>query len=295
MMLKRKTIRRKLKKRMFLSFSGGRTSAFMTKWMIDNFSHLYTFIVIFANTGQEHEATLQFIHQCDLIFGFNTIWVEAEVHHNQKKGSGARVVTYETASRNGDPFEQVIKKYGIPNMVFPHCTRELKLNVMTNYLRSIGWKKKTYEVSIGIRIDEKRRVSKKATKEKIVYPLVDLIPMTKEEIIDWWSEQSFDLQIPEHLGNCTWCWKKSLNKHMHVINDMPQAMHFPKRMEMTYPLVGPDHPTSPRRFFRQWLAVYDLLEIHKNLKGEMPKIYKDSGSCSESCELYETVEVEDDQ
>ena len=56
-----------------ISFSGGRTSAYMTKLLLDNFSDKYNFIVTFANTGMEHEKTLEFIHNCDLNFNFNTV------------------------------------------------------------------------------------------------------------------------------------------------------------------------------------------------------------------------------
>jgi len=36
------------------------------------------------------------------------------------------LVTFETASRNGEPFEEMIQKYGITNMQSPQCTRNLK-------------------------------------------------------------------------------------------------------------------------------------------------------------------------
>lgn len=37
-----------------ISFSGGRTSGYMTKLLLDNWSDRYDFIVTFANTGLEH-------------------------------------------------------------------------------------------------------------------------------------------------------------------------------------------------------------------------------------------------
>jgi len=101
------------KKVMQISFSGGRTSGFMTKWLIDNKSDEYDFIVTFANTGLEDERTLDFVNNCDKYFGFNTVWLEADVKHGERKGTQFKVVTYESASRNGEPFEEVIKKYGI--------------------------------------------------------------------------------------------------------------------------------------------------------------------------------------
>lgn len=83
---------------------GGRTSAYMTKWLIDNKSDEYEMVVVFANTGEENEATLQFVHDCDRYLGFNTTWLEADVDPQPRKGTKARVVTFETASRKGEPY-----------------------------------------------------------------------------------------------------------------------------------------------------------------------------------------------
>lgn len=143
-----------------ISFSGGRTSAYMTKMLIDSLSDRYEFIVTFANTGLEHEKTLEFVNNCDKHFGFNTVWLEADVQHGKRLGTKHKIVSFQTASRNGEPFEEVIKKYGIPNKAYPHCTRELKLQVMQSYLKSIGINHKNILTAIGIREDETRRVSK---------------------------------------------------------------------------------------------------------------------------------------
>ena len=146
-----------MKENLLVSFSGGRTSAYMTKYLLDNYKDIYNMIVVFANTGKEFEQTLDFIKKCDDVYGFNTIWVEAVTNYQYRKGVTAKVVNHETASRNGEPFEQMIKKHGLPNVVMPMCTRDLKTSAIRAYCKQINFK--TYKTEIGIRADELDRVS----------------------------------------------------------------------------------------------------------------------------------------
>ena len=53
----------------------------------------------------------------------NVVWVESITNPEYRKGVTAKVVSFVTASRNGEPFEAMIKKHGIPNITQPHCTR----------------------------------------------------------------------------------------------------------------------------------------------------------------------------
>jgi len=142
---------------LLICMSGGRTSAHMTKKLLDEYGDKYNIIVCFANTGQENDKTLDFVNQCDKEFGFNTVWLEAVVH-NGRTACTHKVVTYETASREGEPFIEMAKKYGIPNKGYPHCTRELKENSIHSYIAEIGWEKGEYETALGMRIDEPKRV-----------------------------------------------------------------------------------------------------------------------------------------
>lgn len=278
-----------MKLRLFSSFSGGRTSAFMTKWLLDNCSNQYDIKVVFANTGQEHEKTLEFVRNCDLHFGFGTVWVEAVVHHREKIGTTHRIVNFDTASRCGDPFEEMIRKYGIPNKAWPQCTRELKLRPMESYMRSIGWN--DYMTAVGIRTDEVRRVSGGAEAARIIYPLIDMVPTDKQDVNAWWEDQPFNLEIQEHQGNCTWCWKKSLNKHLRLIKESPEIYDFPRRMEQQYGLAGTNPNGISRVFFRENRSVDDLfvlaehLQYQESLQGSLFNMDANSG-CAESCEVY---------
>jgi len=277
-----------MKQKYQISFSGGRTSAYMTKLLLDNWSVRYDFIVTFANTGLEHPKTLEFVHNCDVNFGFNTVWLEAVVHDG-RVACTHKVVDYATASRKGEPFEAVIQKYGIPNTAFPFCTRELKINPMNSYLRSLGLDYRTIPTAIGIRDDEKRRVSKTAGATQIHYPLIDMWPTDKGEILDWWAEQSFDLGIDEFEGNCQGCYKKSSKKHFMQIERDASVYDFHRRMEQQYRSHGPQ--VGDRVFFRQNMdtnALFDLYNASKDAPTRSARADEDGG-CSESCEVYETV------
>lgn len=76
-----------------INFSGGRTSAYMAKRLIDE--GLEDYIVTFQNTGKEMPQTLEFVNECDKRWGLNILWLE------YRKPASFAVVDYETASRNG--------------------------------------------------------------------------------------------------------------------------------------------------------------------------------------------------
>ena len=84
-----------------ISFSGGRTSAYML-WRVLQSNHGLPdeTIVCFANTGKEDEATLRFVDRCSKEWNVPINWVEyAEAEQTKDR---FRVVTFETASRNGE-------------------------------------------------------------------------------------------------------------------------------------------------------------------------------------------------
>jgi hypothetical protein len=283
-----------LKEKYHISFSGGRTSAYMTKLLIDNWSDRYEFIVTFANTGLEHPKTLEFINNCDKVFGFNTVWLESVVQHDKRSAPTHKIVTFETASRKGEPFEEVIKKYGIPNSAFPGCTRDLKLAPIKSYLKSLGIDEHKIRTAIGIRTDETRRVNAKTAEARTLeYPLIVVWPSDKQDVLDWWEDQPFDLGIDEFEGNCLGCWKKSLKKHFMQIERDPSVYDFHKRMEAEHEFTGPQQ--GHRHFFRNDMTTIQLFKAYEEQGGQPRRMIEqphENSGCSESCELFETL-VED--
>lgn len=237
-------------RRLFISFSGGRTSAYML-WRILNSDHGYDEVVtLFANTGQEHPETLVFVDQVDRAFGANVVWLEAVIRPESKKGTRHKVVDLVTAHRGGGLFADFARKYGLPSQSAPGCTRDLKLNPMKSYLRSIGWRARSYDTAIGIRADEMDRIAKDAVRERKVYPLIR-DGITKGDVRRWWSAQPFDLTISEPFGNCVWCWKKSDRKLATLAREYPEAFAVPRALDAAFSESGPlAAKEGPQRMFR---------------------------------------------
>lgn len=198
-----------------INFSGGRTSAYMTKKLIDD--GIDNFLVMFQNTGKEHPGTLDFINECDKRWNLNVIWIE------YRFGNKFEIVNYETASRDGKPFNELIQyKNGfLPNVVTRYCTDQLKIQTQKRYLKSIGVK--NWIIYNGIRYDEPHRWSKMKNLPSfydIELPLVKN-KTTKNDVLNFWKNQNFDLQIDDYLGNCDLCFLKGTNKLQYIANKYP--------------------------------------------------------------------------
>lgn len=244
-------------------------------------------LFIFANTGEEDERTLEFVDRCDREWNLRLVWVEAEINPEKGIGTGHRVVNFETATRGGNLFEAMIAKYGIPNKNYPHCTRELKLHPITSYARHRGWQAGTYRTAIGIRSDEIDRINPNFVEAGLYYPLCDA-KIKKTDVFAFWDKQPFDLQVPEHRGNCVWCWKKSLRKHLTLARETPQVFKFPMRMEEQYGFAGAGD--GRRVFFRGGTTARELIELSReNFEAFVdPRHLDQNGGCEESCEVFDS-------
>ena len=285
--------------RLLISFSGGETSAYMTQRLIKEYGSTCEIIVLFANTGQEAEETLEFVKKCDEKFNLNTIWVEAKVNPIAGKGTQPKIVDFWDASRNGEPFRDVIKKYGIPNRGNPVCTRELKISPMKNYMRSIGWNKNQYTTAIGIRVDELDRQREDAETENIIYPLIDW-NIDKPAINKFWENQDFRLNLKSWEGNCKTCWKKSNRKLYQIAQDHPEWFDFFAEMEFLYSGFTPKNKAKSKGkksnylFFSRDRDVTQILSEAYEKDFDTPTddrlLFDDfldsAPSCTESCEAY---------
>ena len=205
-------------------------------------------VVCFANTGKEDEATLRFVQDCSEQWGVNINWLEYK--QSEDASNRWRVVDFDSASRNGEPFEAVIRMRNyLPNPVTRFCTSELKIRVMHKWLRAnwmaIGWDAYNLEWDqmIGIRADEQRRVSKirarghstETTKETMLLPLADA-GISLSDIDVFWKKQSFHLELPTIngrtlAGNCDLCFLKAANQVQTLIAEKPERAIWWAKME----------------------------------------------------------------
>lgn len=258
-------------------FSGGRTSAFLAKYMKEH-THYKNCIFVFMNTGKEREETLQFADKCDKEFGLNLVWLEALVNNEKGKGTTYKTIDFETASRNGEPFEAMLKKYPLPNNMASNCTRELKQRPIDAYLRD-NYKDFDIIKVVGIRADEAHRKSVNAEFEKVIYPLCDEVKIDSRFIRNWWERQSFDLGLKDYQGNCDLCFKKSLKKRLTIIKENPESAKWWIEMEQKY-----SSEKIPRFDLRTNKSIEELVEMAQRPFTKAQDLHELS---QQQCDLFE--------
>lgn len=215
-----------------ISFSGGRTSAFMLHKVLQAGGGQLpnNAIVCFANTGKEEEATLKFVEDCSKRWNVPITWLE----YCQLNGEHSfKVVDYKTASRNGKPFEEIIKHFNnsLPNGRARYCSANLKTRTFARYLKSIGWTE--WESFVGIRADEPKRVVKfrlnpnpEGSHETVFLPLAH-DNISSKDVSNFWKSQNFDLELPNingktMHGNCDLCMLKPKAQILSLIQEKPE-------------------------------------------------------------------------
>lgn len=210
--------------------SGGRTSAMMAALLDPRV------ILTFQNTGREINRTLDYLNELDLALGKRIVWLE--FRPPIRKGAPPReftfaIVDYKTADRSGGPFEafmQALADYratkGLPP-VTPWarqrlCTSYMKQKVQEHYVDSLGLD--PLDSYVGLRADEPGRVHRMVARntQSVTFrtPLYTA-GITKADVMEFWSKQAFDLNLPEHLGNCVGCFLKDQA-------DLSRAMSHPE-------------------------------------------------------------------
>ena len=277
------------KRNLLVTVSAGESSLYMAQWLWENKKEEYNMVFVFANTGQEREESIKFLLRCEANFGFKIHYIESVVHHKSKKSSTYIEVPPAYLDFSGKVFEGMIKKYGIPNKAYPHCTRELKNNPIKWFAKDY-FKGESYLLALGIREDEMDRVNPKYKEFGIIYPLITMRRMTKAKINFWWSQQHFRLELKGYEGNCSWCWKKSDKKLYLIAIENKEAFDFPMKMEEKYKfnkIKKGVEVQEPKVFFRGKRSTIELLEYAESIKDNLKvKDENDIYDPTESCEIF---------
>lgn len=225
-----------------ITFSGGRTSGYLLYQILNAHDGQLpkNCYVVFDNTGKEMPQTLDFVKDCGDKWGVKIHWLEFIPNGEL---AGFKEVDYETAGRNGEPFERVIDFYThrrkqnskiignpalLPNPIARYCTRWMKENCNTLFMQSKGFKQ--WDMTLGLRYDEPRRVSRikqKTTRNRLyLAPLYDA-KVTSEIVNNFWRLHNFDLNLPAinnetPHGNCDLCFLKSNKKLDMLIKENPK-------------------------------------------------------------------------
>ena len=230
-----------------VSFSGGRTSGYMLRHILDaHHGHLPADVhVVFFNTGREFEQTLRFVHDCSARWQVAITWLEYDPAEPFDTG----VVGYNSAARDGEPFAKVVRVRGIlPNPTMRLCTHYLKIKRGIAFMRDLmGYEEWTNVV--GLRHDEPRRVARQKAlndtgKERFetVLPL-DQARVTRRDVSAFWKRQPFDLGLPDNdgktpLGNCDLCFMKGAATIQGIMRLFPERASWWIGMERAAPASG---------------------------------------------------------
>lgn len=269
-----------------ISFSGGRTSAYMLHQILQ--AHGGTLpadvVVAFANTGKEREETLRFVHECGSRWSVKVHWLEWRA-----EAPGWEEVGFNSASRDGKPFADLIARKGyLPNAVTRFCTSELKVRVIKAFCLSLGWEHWTN--IIGLRYDEGRRVLRQLAandtgKErwKTAMPLSKAKATKRNHIMPFWASQPFDLGLQDHEGNCDLCFLKSRGAKKSLIRAFPEMAGWWIAQEASITMRSAKATEAGRRFVTE----YDVAEVEREVRTQpfMPGLAIEDDEFDAECGL----------
>ena len=269
-----------------VSFSGGRTSAYLCKLMIEGFGRENVDFV-YMDTGAEHPKTYEFIRNVNAEFKLNLVCLRIEFSDTLGVGNSYNEVSIDNIKYDLNPFSEMMIKYGSPYIGGMFCTDRMKLTSFKKYCDN-AYGKNNYETWLGIRSDEPNRL----TSKKGIRYMAEITDAEKGDVLDFWSEMPFDLEIPEWLGNCVFCPKKSNLKLAAAQRDEPEL--YLQWLDMLYSdTVRVDDKTGHwskmyrgNQSLEQLIATFDGStgdEIKGRIRGSKST---ETGSCSESCEVF---------
>ena len=275
-------------KNIFCSVSAGYSSVMMAilikEWYPD-----HNIIYAMANTSKEREESLEFMNECDKYFGLNMLWIEA-IFNKHGEGVDFKIVDYTDLKRNGEIYEEGIKKLGIASKINAWCNRDMKIQPLKKFADSV-FGLNNYSIAVGIRADEMDRVKETYFTNNTFYPLLDNKITTKERN-KFWKDKPIKIKIPAYKGNCDLCFKKSNRKLMTIIKEEPNSIDWWKEMTEKYskiPIEGKESynfyaENSGMNFFRNNISIEELVEMSQRPFTKAEDLHELS---KQQCDLFE--------
>ena len=280
-----------------VSFSGGRTSAYLVYLMeMLRVKNNWDVKYIFMDTGAEHPKTYEFIRSVVKHFNIDLICLRLKINPVLGQANSYTQMPLNNCKMDYQPWRDMLSKYGTPyNPGGAFCTDRLKLVPFEKYCDE-HFGKGNYTRVLGIRADEPKRLK---PKDNYKY-LAEFSDFEKQDVLDWWKEQSFDLEINENLGNCVFCIKKGVNKiGLATKNEPRMAQQFHKILNHKNVRVVEKRRSPPLVMYRGNMSLISIIDVYRDMPED--EIYKtirggrgeDSGNCSESCEVLGDVEFKE--
>ncbi|WNO60422.1 phosphoadenosine phosphosulfate reductase family protein [Rheinheimera sp. MMS21-TC3] len=339
-----------------VSFSGGRTSAYMVHYieqMRKNGTMKGPVEYIFIDTAAEHPKTYEFVKRCAEHFNINLTLLRSVINPELGIGVTYKIISWEDLKPDLEPWRAMLAKHGTPfNPGGGFCTDRLKSTVSNKYADETFGKNNTVQW-IGYRSDEPKRawgdkaysmlikrgydtestadlmreclasddyehylasrfpagqdlfgssagvsilpelVKRIKQTKKIGFRfLLEISDFDKRDILYFWENQPFNLEIDEWSGNCVFCIKKGENKVALAIKDNPvMAQEFidlinedtVRDMNRVFPKEVMYRGHQSLESIRATYADISREELIASIRGSHSL---DTGSCSESCEPY---------
>ena len=248
--------------KLLLSLSGGKSSAMMTIHCLKSPIYAnYDKVVVFANTGLEHEKTIEFLQKIEDFTKVKIHLLEGVYPSEYGVGVRHKEVNFGDLKMDGSPMRNAILKknlgagYGLPNTATPYCSPMTKERVINSFAKQYFGTTK-YLTAIGFRTEDmpKRVVPIQVKKifDKKIYPLLsDFSPIVGiKERDEFWSKMPFNLEINSRYGNCQLCYKKSDLTLFETLKNNPSLVDWYDKMEKE----------TGGTFFRGKRTVLEMLE-----------------------------------
>ena len=270
-----------------VSFSGGRTSAYMVYLMdkMERAGEIENVKYVFMDTGAEHPKTYEFIKNCVDHFKIDLRCIRTSISMEFGTGPTYREVPLDECKPDLQPWLDMTRKYGTPYTHGAFCTDRMKTTPYKKFCDD-NYGKKNYVTWLGIRSDESRRIN--LARERFRY-LAEISQMTKQGVNGWWAEMPFDLGIDDYLGNCVFCLKKSDHKIAAAMRSEPEmAQEFDAMLGRDEVRKRENTDESTKNIYRNSLSMEDIQSTYSHVETNflLQRMKPNRGNCEESCEIF---------